>query len=410
MDDGLTVKSAKPGEATPKGKVAIPGGTAKRQSPANPNEFWMNYYKNKDEKAKDLLDKVMLLRSEGKMTEVEAVLRGYLTYHSTQAQPWMYQTLLLAVELRKGSPEEVKTLLGYAAILARRNARESPDQLVQVADMLYMRKIYGPVGVPGNLTTCGELLDLAAANLAHRPEPVMMSINLALKTSDARRMGDSVDRLLSLGWPDIDENLRRDARKQVEDLAKTLKEDGKAAEADGLLARLPESESRDLYIRLKWSGEADLDLVVDEPLGATAKFLTRRTVFGGALVKTGFGSKGEEIYVCPRGFDGEYKVSVETIVNDEKASVKEATLEIITSEGAANEAKDTQKIYVAKVGERTKPIAVTLKGGRRTETLPFVSSQVNIPKLGEPKPQPAAKPAAPKAKAAPKAGAAPIRP
>ena len=29
----------------------------------------------------------------------------------------------------------------------------------------------------------------------------MMSINLAQKTKDPKRMGDAVERLLSLGWP-----------------------------------------------------------------------------------------------------------------------------------------------------------------------------------------------------------------
>ena len=53
-----------------------------------------------------------------------------------------------------------------------------------------------------------------------------MSINLAQKTKDPKRMADSIDRLLSLGWPGNDEYFRREARKQAEQLAGTLREDG----------------------------------------------------------------------------------------------------------------------------------------------------------------------------------------
>src|SRR5262249_26251474 len=157
-----------------------------------------------------------------------------------------------------------------------------------------------------------------------------------------KRMGESVERLLSLGWPGLDEAVRRDARKQVEALAKSLTEEGRAAEADALLARLPEAEARDLVVRLSWLGDADLHLGVGEPLRGTDKVSAPRTVFGGAIVKNGFGAHPEEVYTCPRGFDGEYTIRVETIANDEKKPALKATLEIITHEGTPQEHKETK--------------------------------------------------------------------
>ena len=93
-------------------------------------------------------------------------------------------------------------------------------------------------------------------------------------------MADAVDRLLALGWPGSDARLRSDARKQVEQLAKTLHEEGREREADTLLARLTQAEARDLFIRLTWLGDAGLGLVVDEPLGATARFQTPHCLRG----------------------------------------------------------------------------------------------------------------------------------
>lgn len=56
-------------------------------------------------------------------------------------------------------------------------------------------------------------------------------------------MADSVERLLSLGWPGQDDYFRLEAGNQVETLAKALREDGKGVEANALLARLTASQA-----------------------------------------------------------------------------------------------------------------------------------------------------------------------
>jgi hypothetical protein len=328
----------------------------------------LNYYRTHEEKTTDLREKVALLNVNRKFRDVQAVLVGYLTYHPKQSEPWMYEALALAIKMNGGGEADVRKALGYAADLAVRS--RNPNNLVSVADQMLLM---------GDIRRVGALLDQATELVPHRAEPLMMSIILAQKTKDPKRMGESVERLLSLGWPGLDEAVRRDARKQVEALAKSLTEEGRAAEADALLARLPEAEARDLFVRLSWLGEADLDLVVGEPLGATAKVSTPRTVFGGAIVKNGFGAHPEEVYTCPRGFDGEYTIRVETIANDEKKPALKATLEIITHEGTPQEHKETKTIAVPAGGKPSAPVKVTLTGGRRKRALPFVAPEVVAP-------------------------------
>src|SRR5262249_1178480 len=158
------------------------------------------------------------------------------------------------------------TALGYAADLAVQS--RNPNYLVSVADQMFLL---------GYLDRVGTLLDQAAELVPYSAGPSVMSINLAQKTKDPKRMGDAVDRLLSLGWPGdpgFDEGVRRETRKQVETLARSLREEGRTDEADALLKRLSDSEARDLFIRLSWVGDADLDLVVEDPLGATTKVST----------------------------------------------------------------------------------------------------------------------------------------
>src|SRR5262249_43490408 len=204
--------------------------------------------------------------------------------------------------MNKGSEADVKKALGFAADLASRG--RNPNDLVSVADQMLV------MDCPDR---AGALLDQASDLVPHRNEPLMMSINLALRTRDAKRLAESVDKLLSLGWPGppgFDESIRRAARKQAETLATRLREEHRGDEADALIAGLPESEARDLFVRLTWLGDADFDLAVDEPLGATARFNTPRTVFGGSIIQNGYGAHPTEVYVCPRGFDGEYTIHV----------------------------------------------------------------------------------------------------
>ena len=193
----------------------------------------------------------------------------------------------------------MKKALYYAADLAQRT--HNPNHLVSAADQLLSE---------GYLERVGPLLDEAMPLVPHRFEPMVMSINLAQKTRDPKRMADAVESLLSLGWPGQDEYFRIESANQVETLAKSLREDGKGQEADQLLAKLTASQSRDLFVRLSWDGDADFDLLVDEPLGATASYQNPRTVFGGSILKNGYGSHPEEVYVCPRGFAGDYTIRV----------------------------------------------------------------------------------------------------
>jgi hypothetical protein len=205
-----------------------------------------------------------------------------------------------------------------------------------------------------------------------------MSINLAQKTRDAARMADSIERLLSLGWPGRDEYFRLESRNQANRLAKVLREDGRSADADALLSKLAASEVRDVVVRLGWDGEADFDLIVDEPLGATAKYETPRTVLGGALISNGFGTHPEEVYVCPRAFDGEYRIRVNMIWTDPSKPVTQLTLETVAHEGTPQEKKQSYQIAPDDPG---KPIVLTLKGGRRKLVLPYFDPVANF--LGE---------------------------
>ncbi|WP_165233017.1 hypothetical protein [Aquisphaera insulae] len=326
----------------------------------DPYKFWSDYYRTHDQDAMQLRESLRILNGSEKFVEVHAMLTGYLTHRAGNREPWMYEALALSTEMIHGRPEDIKTSLNYAADLAKRT--HNPNDLVSAADKLYLKGYFDRVG---------DLLDEAAGKVPHRSEPLVMSINLAQKTKDPVRMADSVERLLALGWPGQDDYFRLESRKQVEQLAGTLKEEGRESEATTLLDRLARSEARDVYIRLTWDGDADYDLVVTEPLGATASKSFPRTVFGGSVIKNGYGKHPDDVYVCPRGFDGEYTVRISMVYSDPEKPATRLTLETITHEGSDREEK---KIHtLAPADPQVKPIVVKLEGGRRKAVLPFLS-------------------------------------
>ncbi|GAC1313958.1 MAG: hypothetical protein NVSMB14_14780 [Isosphaeraceae bacterium] len=310
---------------------------------------------------------VSLLAQVGDTPPIEAALVGYLRHHADLAEPWMYEMLAETMEFNKASPKAVKTALDYAATLAVRKADNDPNGLTSVAVLLLKRKFHDRVG---------ELLDLATKKSPFSLRPMLLSTELAKQTGDAKRMVDALDRILSLGWPTLDKAVRAAAQKLLNGMAEDLRDDGSKADAVALESRWRDLSARDVFIRLSWVGDADLDLAVTDPLGTVAKHDTPGTVAGGVIVQDGRGKKNsEEIYVCPRGFDGEYSVLVVPVYTDPDRPITRATLEIITHEGLKNERRD---VYPIRLDKPIKPIVFRLKGGRRTKALPYVAVKAQV--------------------------------
>ena len=319
----------------------------------------MGYYKKHDEWAGEMAKTVRILEQERRMVDVEAVLKGYLwNQGGKQAETWMYRALAMAMKMNQRPPADVKTALGYAADIAQRT--HNPNDLLSVADTMV---------VLGHLDRAGVLLDEAAAKVPHHTYPLRVSLLLAQKQKDPVRMRDAIEKLLSLGWPGEDEFIRAECRRHADTLAKSLREDGRDQEAAALEAGLAGSEPRDVYVRLSWDGYADFDVAVDEPLGVTAGYDLPRTVFGGSIVQNGFGKHPEEVYVCPRGFDGNYTVHIRTIWADETKPVVRLKLETIVHEGTPQEQR---QVYMLTPDKLDKTYSIYLTGGRRKTVLPFI--------------------------------------
>ncbi len=385
---GASGPSAVSKPATPKSSAASGSASTAKPAPSlkfEPPADWDAFFKGIPDvsEAQILLD-VDALHDRNDLVGIEKALKAYLKYHGKHAAPWMYQQLATVMEMNKRDPKEIKIAYGWGAMLAQKS--KDWVALIAAADQFLLHK-YDEVELPAKRgetirLRLSDLLDQAMAAAPHRAEPVLMGLVHAENLSDPQRMGDAADRMLSLGWPGKDAVWRTEIPKRVRNLAKKLKENGRGSEALTLLNRLPEIESRDLIVRLTWTGDAALELSVEESLGATCDHFTPRTVFGGSLIKEGRGRDKEAVYVCPRAFDGDYVIRVKVLYNDEKKPAQTAKLEIITHEGG-----DDEKILDRTVSlTRPQPVTVNLQGGRRKEVLPYRAQDgIQAPKATEAK-------------------------
>jgi hypothetical protein len=130
-----------------------------------------------------------------------------------------------------------------------------------------------------------------------------------------------------------------------------------------------------LTIRVDWSGKGDLDLLVEEPAGATCSFEERETAGGGVLTHDGYGPSPEncyEEYICAFGRPGKYRVRVKqawgAIVGDR------AQLTIVRDAGGPEPQTESRTITLD-AGEAVIEVAVST--GRRSEERTV--STLNIP-------------------------------
>src|SRR5262249_57035050 len=125
-------------------------------------------------------------------------------------------------------------------------------------------------------------------------------------------------------WPNRKKKAAKWAGFAADALLEKMRSQGQATQADEFRKQLDDAQVRDCVVKVSWTGDADLDLTVQEPTGAVCTFSNPRTTGGGIMqgdtytkVKTP-GSDGSseysQSYVLPQGFSGQYKVLLRRVV------------------------------------------------------------------------------------------------
>ncbi len=266
-----------------------------------------------------------------------------------RSEPWMYDVLGVAMQLAGRPAKDVER-----ALLSRIDFTAS-----DVPSMLYSAAYLKRFGADAQAL---KLYRQASRLAPLRPEPYILSLPLAQQAKDWDLVGWAAAGIISYAWTPGHETLHKRARGAAEDAAKALLQDGQRTAAEKLRKRIRDAQQRDLLVTLRWSGQGDLDLLVEEPGGTVCSFKNPQTDGGGFHLHDGRGPKQEncyEEYVCPVARSGDYKIRVRHIAGDVVG--KRARLEIVRFQGSPRESRSELTVQVQ--ADDT-VITVPLPGGR----------------------------------------------
>jgi uncharacterized membrane protein YgcG len=355
------------------GATAHPAANSKTiavDSSSDPDKSWDNYFANlkaPDEKhaAEIMRDRTAVvaetakeLMNQRKFDQVAGLIRAAL--RNGYAQPWMYEALALALQASDQPQEEIERALMSGADFAH-----------SATDLMNLAVYMGRVGLDARAL---QLLRQASALEPYRPEPYMHGLRIAQRLNSIDGIRWACLGVLGQAWPNDKKEIVESARFAADALLEKLRSQGQSKQADEFRKQLDDAQVRDCFVKVSWTGDADVDLTIQEPTGAVCTFSNPRTSGGGVMQGDTFtkvkapGSDGSsdysQSYALPQGFSGQYKVLVRRLWG--QVATGKVTVDVYTHFGT------TRQVHVRKqipVSERDALINFELSDGRRTEPL-----------------------------------------
>jgi hypothetical protein len=177
--------------------------------------------------------------------------------------------------------------------------------------------------------------------------------------------------ILSQAWPKEQRSIEANAFRVAEATLLRLEKQGQTEAAKKFEAELSQALVRDCIVKITWTGDADVDLLVEEPSGTICSLQNSRTTAGGVMLgdsyarDNGKSTEGySEVYVCPQAFAGQYRMLLRRIWGTVTAG--KVTVDIVTNYRAENQTHIHQQIPLA---EKDAIVIFDVQNGRRTEPL-----------------------------------------
>ena len=322
---------------------------------AEPGVVWDVYFlKNKPEAA-TVREAVRQLMGQREFDHVVG-LTGAALRHG-QGQPWMYEAMALALDAAGRPKAEVE-----------RAVMSAVDFVDNTTDLMYIGAYLAQIGLNERAL---QVYRQAAAIEPLRPEPYMLGLRAARTLDDLDGLKWASLGILSQAWPKEQADIWQAGLGVAKEVLDRLQTEDRTKEAEEFEAALDEAVARDCVAIVTWTGEADVDVLVEEPSGTVCSLRSPRTAAGGVLLgdaisQTGRDSYGghSEVYVCPKGFDGTYRLLVRRVWGD--VTTGKVNVEVMTHYGTGDAIAVRKKIPLNK---DEAVVAFDLTNGRRKEPL-----------------------------------------
>ena len=318
-------------------------------SPEERLAFWSRFFE-KEVPLEIVRDVVLELFENQKHEDVIACLEQAILH--SQIQPWMYQVLALSMQVAGRPKAQIERVL----LSSQDVILNDPGSMMHLAAYLVRFERFD---------RALELYRQAAAMDPSRPEPYVLALELAARTKNYNAIAWSAPEVLAFSWVKGRENLNRLAEESAANAESALMKSGDFTRALELRAEMQKARRLDLFIRLEWSGQGDLDLQVREPGGSVCSAARTMTPAGGIFVHDGFGPIQDhcyEEYLCPQGLSGEYQAIVKHVSGDIVG--KRARLTITRDRGTPFEESITETILL---GPTDQSLRFSLSRGRRQQ-------------------------------------------
>jgi hypothetical protein len=200
-----------------------------------------------------------------------------------------------------------------------------------------------------------------------------LGLRAAQRAKDVDGIRWAVVGIIKQAWPSKQQEIRNAAMRIAQATLEELQTAGNQAAVDQFRSELDEALIRDCVVKISWSGDADVDLVVEEPSGSVCSLREPRSVSGGVVLGDDYANFEKdkqagtfsETYVCPQGFAGEYRVRVRKVWGDVVAD--RVTVDVYKNYRSKNE--QHQRQHVAVNSDDDTMVVFNLEQGRRNDPI-----------------------------------------
>lgn len=317
---------------------------------------WNDYFASHEDESPEMIRATSRhLMSRGEFDNLVAMLDAALRHGF--AQPWMYEGIGLAMQAAGRSPQDIERVLMSAVDF-------SEDNL----ELMYVAAYLGRSGLESRAL---DIYRRVAREAPTRPEPFVLGLKMAQKLNDEQAIQWATIGILGQAWPNDKLDTWKNTYRLAEVTLAKMREEGRDAEADAYEAKLDEAVVRDCVVVVSWTGEADVDLLVEEPAGTVCSFRNTRTTSGGVMLgdslpQTSSEATGSyrEVYVCPKAFAGDYRMMLRRVWG--KLTAGKVTVDIYTDYRGENATHSRQQIPI---DEKDALVLFNLEEGRLKESL-----------------------------------------
>ena len=268
----------------------------------------------------------------------------------------MYESLGIAMELDGRSKTEIER-----AVMSAADFSTSADELMYIAQ--YLSRL--------GLDRRAMLLYQQVAKLEPlRSEAYALGLRAAERCDDLAGIRWATVGILSQAWPTEHGRDRADrfARRQGHArAARQRRHDGRARSVSEAAARGGRARLRR---RVSWTGDADIDVSVEEPTGTICSVCRAAHRGGGVKLGDSYAVEGKssdgssEAYVCPKGFAGKYRVRIHRVWGEVAAG--KVTVDVYTHLRSGDMQHERQQLELS---DKDAMVVFDLNHGRRTEPL-----------------------------------------